>query len=500
MVSMNNKHIIITLLSLLLFACNNTNNISTSDKISSSDDSKNSVTYEINHNVINVKTKDSIPHHIGIAYKNSNNANIEVFSKNYMAIGSKGINIDIDSILRCHSNHMNLAYEFAHNSELPVIISIDSKKRIDFTYNYLPIIKEQNTYARLISGKAAPLVKEEDLIPGIEQIRSWLYDNDRFMEDAEIELMYSIYEDLVYKNTNNYCLKNESDVPKIRDFSNFYYRIDTNMMADYYYLFATDNSKDLETFIRDVVCDNFQGALTNSGGSFRCYRAKGKGGLLTIFLIGIDKEWNNQIIPIGMACIDNLPPSISTENESEREKSWTETVANAVVSGTRTYSSGSSYNKPVEKKKDKKKLNNSTKDFSLRGFNIKGVNNINTREQITVRGVEFGGNWAKFVISFDSNVKSITFEHANTKRKVNLSDKESPYTFDCNLPLKVGDNYIEITAEDKFGNSIETAEPSEGKKYNILYKTFFYVRMVRTQEADDDINVNINNNIKVNVW
>lgn len=138
-------------------------------------------------------------------------------------------------------------------------------------------------------------------------------------------------------------------------------------------------------------------------------------------------------------------------------------------------------------------------DYKLSGFNITGVPNVDITENITVTGNEFRGNVAGFTIAFEKGVKSVTFAYKDAKHKVNLVNKKSPYTFNCYLPLNLGDNYIEITAEDKLGNSNERSE-DVNDKFNSLYRATFYVKMVRTEDESSDININVNNNVDVTVW
>lgn len=134
------------------------------------------------------------------------------------------------------------------------------------------------------------------------------------------------------------------------------------------------------------------------------------------------------------------------------------------------------------------------------GFIIREVPHINIIENISVKGIEFQGNRATFSISFSNDVKSITFYYKDVKQKVNLLDKKSPYSFSCYLPLNIGDNYIEITAEDRFGNSFDTLPETDNKLANMLFRTLYYVNMVRTKDYAPDININICNNVDANIW
>lgn len=493
---MFNEKITTVLLVFLCTACNNLH------KTSPLDVSKDSLIYKVHNNIIEIEigSNNSINHSVNIKFLNTNNISY-VSSKGKIGthnfIGDKKTFLDIDSIIRCSNNRIELAYKLTKNPKLPLIIIIDEKDTINFEYNYSPMPKTDDLYAILVSGKAECIVKEGSITPKIENLKKWLYDNGNFMDDSDINLMCDIYKDLSYKSTGNYCLKDAHSVPVMKDFSGNKYKINTNMIADYYYLFATNDSKDLEDFIRDVISENYVGSLSSSHEVFSCYRTKGKGGLLTMFLIGIDKKWNKQIIPVGMVCIDNKPPYITTENESSQEKSIRGSFAASMH--TNSHSNNRTPNNLIFSK-SKKNILDTSDDFKSLGFSIRKIPNIDISENITVRGNNFRGNMAEFTISFGENVKSITFEYKDVKRKVNLSDKKSPYTFRCYLPLNLGDNYIAITAEDKFGNSFESINETNDKLTSLLlYRKLYYVNMVRIKDEIPDINININNNIDVNV-
>lgn len=485
---------------ILCTACNHTHN-NTSSATASND----SITYNITNNNIEIKFTDSSAHTIYIAYSGQHQH--KILSGTYNFMNSQEIRIDVDSVIRCQDNRIELAYKLASNSKLPLVIIADDKYKIDFEYEYFQKHIEKGLYAKLAGGNAACLVKEESIVPKIEDVRKWLYDNNNFMGDSSIDLIYEIYKDLSYKKSNNYCIENGKLIPTIKDFSGIRYQINTNMIADYYYLFATDDKSDLEIFIRDMVSENFTESLPNTNKAFSCYRSKDKGGLLTMFLIGIDKKWNKQIIPIGMVCIDNKPPFITTQSESITDDEYTNRVMRNTAISTNRLSTKNSYtNNRIEPKVKKDSLWNMSNNFESLGFNITRIPNTNIRESITVRGDDFRGNRADFVIYFDQNVKPITFEYKGVKQKLNLTNKKSPYAFSCQLPLNLGDNYIRINAEDKYGNTTESTQKVDDNANlreiltNSIYSSLFYIKMARTGKTTPDININLNNDIDVNVW
>ena len=482
-VNMCNKLILAALLVILCSACNHSSNNAALRGVS------NPIRYHIINNIIEIITTDSTTHTINIAYPNKDNICTKLLSKPYKFIGPQKIRLDIDSIIRCSNNRIELSYKFFSNPKLPLVITIDEKQNIDFEYKYFQKHIEEGIYARLISGNAAYLIKEGSVTPDIKDIRRWLYNNNNYIDNDSIDLMYEIFKDLSYCNSNNFYLEDATSIPTIKDFSGIKYRINTNMVADYYYLFATDNKWDLETFISDVVSDNFIGSLSNTNNAFSCYRSKDKGGLLTIFLIGIDKKWNKQIIPIGMVSIDNEPPYIMTRNQSMTDNHHINVLLKMQNNTTPQIEN--------EIKCD------TIKTFKSLGFNITGIPHTDIEERITVRGNDFRGGYAEFTISFSKNVKSITFEYKDVKQKLDLTDKESPYTYSCNLPLNLGDNYIKINAEDILGNMTKSANNNNNKSlYEILTSNSatFYVKMVRREQTTPDININLHNNVDVNVW
>lgn len=208
-----------------------------------------------------------------------------------------------------------------------------------------------------------------------------------------------------------------------------------------------------------------------------------------------------------MVCIDNKPPFITTQSESITDDEYTNRVMRNTAISTNRLSTKNSYtNNRIEPKVKKDSLWNMSNNFESLGFNITRIPNTNIRESITVRGDDFRGNRADFVIYFDQNVKSITFEYKGVKQKLNLTNKKSPYAFSCQLPLNLGDNYIRINAEDKYGNTTESTQKVDDNANlreiltNSIYSSLFYIKMARTGKTTPDININLNNDIDVNVW
>ncbi|MGM9764404.1 MAG: hypothetical protein ACI3ZQ_10335 [Candidatus Cryptobacteroides sp.] len=511
---MCNKTFIWIFVSFCCIACNNSHKATSFENVKKAD-----VTYKIDSNILTVKSLDTLSHSVYISTLEADSTGIIISSNSfgkYSFWGPKEFKIDIDSVVRyCYDeNIIELAYRLTDSDTLPVSIEIDGNIHIDYEYCCRPKQRSEGVYAKLVSGRAESLVKEESVVPEIKTIREWLYDHNKFLGESDIQKMHKIYKDLLYKYTNNYIPENASAIPIIKDFSGLKYRINTNVVADYYYLFAATGSKEIEDFIRDVITDNYHGAIKDSHKTFDCYRTNGADGILIISLIGINNnaQRNLQVVPVGVVCLDNNPPRITTEGESETEEERMKSVFG-------TSSSSRIYDKNDYKKKAElyskhnsygsyfaQNIRSDVKTFNSRqfSFNIVGVPEIKTIEKITVRGEDFRGQRAEFTLTYGKNVKSITFSYKGVNQKIDLSKRESPYNFSCYLPLNLGKNYIKIFAEDKLGNSHfvvdeSTTNLSFSERLEMMPSSF-YVEMVRSQEPETEINVNIDNNVDVNVW
>lgn len=348
----------------------------------------------------------------------------------------KKIVINVDSLIRNNNENRNsiALYLLQNDNTLPIIVSANDTT-LECQYNFTYNIKGNKRYAKLLNGKAAPLQSDSDEEITISDLKKWLYYNNSYLDEVEIEKFHSIVSNLKQTKSHLYKKSPNVEVPIIKDFKELEYRIDTNIEADYYYLFATNKQSEIEDFIAELVANNFPYAETISSKPLSCFintetssgllKLLPTGGLKTIFLIAIDKKWNKTIHPIGCVIIDDSGPLIY-----DGEPKWRLN------------------NNSVNLSND----SNVNLEFIKYGFEIQNPIIYNKTESLYVRTGEFYGNNANFIFEKIGDVESITIEYGGVSKSYTVSNKVEPFTINCWLPLNIGENYVTIKAKDKLGN------------------------------------------------
>lgn len=311
------------------------------------------------------------------------------------------------------------AYSLITKGYVPIHVNIDNKVDTIFVRN-VELAPDNNLYAIVKSGKICPIEKYYLSKKGQKILSEWLGD-DNFVTAFELGKMMTRFHPNYYIAVNRDYTNNGENVPVLKNFVGQKYRIESNLKADKYYLYAPVNSSDLKDFIQDMIDNGFPSAAENLSSPLSCFREKGEGGRFVVFLIGINDNGSYSTIPIGIVAIDNVAPVVNH------------------------YSFGHIYNCNLD----------------LYGVPW-GLPNV--QEEVTISNGQFRGNDALFEIEFDSGIESISikreihhdymrYRYRPETKTIKLSDKESPYRFRYVLDLFIGDNYIPMTITDKFGNT-----------------------------------------------
>ena len=446
---MNNKNILLLLLLISLSACKNlgqTKEYLSEKKVNGVKPSFNIFT---KGSTIFIISSDTLSHRVKLTYLN------EQMEYTF----SKSSELDIRKILKVNSvNRISIAYDLlVNNNIITVSVSVNEefKKNISCRYE---LDENVGIYAELISGSASPLIRNGNEKIERSEVKKWLYYNDIHIEEVKVEELLKIASSLNNQYNGISVYSSNQSIPIINSFAGINYKISTNMNADYYYLFATDNTSDVDNFVADMVAHDFIGAELTSDVHFSCFRTKNKSGLLTLLLVGINKDWTKQVMPVGLACIDNVAPTIKEGQLPD---------INAIIKSNNIVKS--------------ERLKNNM-DFSSYGFNVYiPIGKFpRYRETLYVRTGDFYGNIANFIFEYWGEVESVLIKYNEVERKVNLSGKPQPYTYNCYLPLNIGDNYVTIMAQDKFEN---------------MSKHIHHIKMIRVEDESPEIYINNDINI-----
>lgn len=342
--------------------------------------------------------------------------------------------INLKDLLRKDSAPIvyEIALHLCEKDSIPIAIRVKDNYQDTVYYKY----KQQESshiHGRLETGTACRLVKNNEKIQRSDVIR-WLYQHNLPLGDDKIDSLIEIIRGL---SVDDYLYPegNVSEIPVLKSFSNQRYRISSNMIADHYYLFAAKDIKEIENFVADMVSDGFPEAASNLSSTLPCFRKKEtEHSLLVMCLVGINRDWTKQFLPVGLVCIDSAGPSYSPTGIGL----WLEEPGG--------------FDAQFKSLKLKNSLTSIIKEDGLKSFGIQYDGKKPSNERFGVSTGEFYGNWANFTLYFTSGVESISFKYKDVIKTIKLTGKDSPYTTDVYLPLNLGENKVKITAKDKFGN------------------------------------------------
>ena len=348
-------------------------------------------------------------------------------------------------------------------SDMSVRISVNEAPWIEIKASNSRLEKSKPSVSSVI-GNCLPLyqIGNDEEIRQI--IRKWLYRNGHSDDWSSVA---EIIENTVWsfqQGSNIWKPNTGKQIPIVKNLTGLSYSINSDIHADYYYLFATDRQEDIAKFIEEVVSMDYpESSKTTQGLS--CFRSNDRGGVLGIFLIALNNDWSTKVIPVGLIAIDNILPSVTTDNGGRFGGLFGES--------------------PFEKS-----LSIHLSKYGINIF-IPKENNPLIEGYLHLGTNQFRGDAAQFEVHFGGDIESISIKrevHRDYQRffmkpetkTFKLSDKTSPFHFSYTLDIGIGDNFIPIVVKDKMGNE----------------KTINY-KITMESVNDDNPQINIDNNITI---
>lgn len=360
---------------------------------------------------------------------------------------------DLALLLAQNNGNVSLKLNIEEVLDTTIIFHLDANDYLQYT-------------TKVSSGSCSQLSGIYDAANVEGDIIKWLYrKNLRNVGDETINNMRLYLQELNRSEYKEYITKD--GIPVITSFKGIEYKVTSDLIADNYYLFACKTEKEIEDFVEEMVSIKFDGASHSLNQSIPCFRGANSSGVICIFLIGIDNDWNYRIAPVGLVCIDNKKPFTSIKRLG----------ALSTINETKTTEDDDII---LSKNKIRVKMPNNVPA-------INGYASLDTRD--------WGGNGisanVNFSVSFGGDVKSLAIERSGNLAKwvgkdtfvLDLQGKTSPYIFTYELHLEDGDNYVPITITDIRGNKTEY-------KFNVAC----------TMTRSNAPNINIDNNVDVNVY
>lgn len=345
-------------------------------------------------------------------------------------------------------------YATKHNNIIPVSIKVSSS--ID-TITSMPISPlKESEYNTTIKGDCAPLVSENNNPDIVSETKKWLFRKNEYLPDSLINIMINIYRQL---NSSEYnILLTNSKIPVIKSFAGKTYEVSSDIKADHYVLYACSSQTDINSFVEEIVSNDFELTVSNLKKSLNCYRELNTNGIKCITLICINNDWSYEFVPLGLVAIDNIAPT-KTDSQSARISSFI--------------------------------FNNNYKVILPADIpEVFGYGNVFV--------TNWDGNGIKCNVSFkiyhggDTKYVTIVREYASgnyesyypkpEKKKILVENKENPFLFTYDIHLTDGDNIIPIIFEDNYGNT---------SQYDIVIPATF--EYINTNSINIDNNIDIFN-------
>ena len=332
-----------------------------------------------------------------------------------------------------------IAYTCAHTGVLDFHYILKSKDEIlaDSTKvlaipNLFSKNNSSSKFAQLLTNGYGT-IKHGDYFQYSQQAKSFLVRNKIRKADDFIERMaYVIY---IILNNGHENLYELSEVRKVKEMPNEPIVVHTNMDYDYFYLLAVNNENNLKTFAESEIVNGFkQGKKSQVIGDkyltlvpvlYNSYAS----GEISLFLLGINENWDYDYYPIGGIIIDNVAPILLWEDPALQLFS----INTYPVHGT------------LEKFKD---------------YYIKFPTSLyQSRIKNVTWGNFEGNNYWGYPIVFTVNIAEIgdlsSVILQGKRYRIDLSEafRKKTFVFEHRIPrLNVGDNYVTIQFEDRMGN------------------------------------------------
>lgn len=379
------------------------------------------------------------------------------------------IQISLNNLLENNVQDKNaIAYHILNNDmKCPINVNIENIVDTSFYYKIeIPQIKQATSY---ITGKCAHLNNSIDDESININIKKWAYQTNNHLEDS---LLFKFKQILSQLSNSSYTKYTTSQIiPLTNKLEQENYKIESDMQADYYYLYATCSQQELDNFVEDMVVNGFPKSKTTPCGIFKCNTIRNKTGYKVLLLVGINnKDWSYQICPLGLVVTDLRAPNFEP---NYYEYNLGESVLK-----------GNSYNY-IDLKGNIRILLPSNKPL------VDGFAHVNVPHW-DGNGVECN---VTFNISYGGDVKSVTIKRTKDlcyhhgsfwdelrpeNKTISLSKVKNPYIFTYKLHLEDGDNIIPLIVEDYHGNK---------RNGQIIIRAEFVRK--------DAPNINIDNNIDI---
>lgn len=221
------------------------------------------------------------------------------------------IRLSVEKTLK-NLNQIEVAHKLAKQNYI-FDVSIRTTRTDDtlFQYKYNTFDIKPINVADVLSGPCMGLYDVNYKRDYHGKIRQWIFKNDLTPDSSIIENTNSILRQFNYSGKNEYSALSSS-IPIVTSLTGLKYRFKAQLGGDYYYLYAysCNSGTPIKSFVESKITKGLTDAHHSLDDEFTCNNNGGSGPNV-LFLIGIDKNWKYEALPVGIVVIDDIAPEIS---------------------------------------------------------------------------------------------------------------------------------------------------------------------------------------------
>lgn len=209
-------------------------------------------------------------------------------------------------------NQIEVAYKLAtHDNTFDVTVRTSRTSDTIFHYRYNTFDIKPINVAEVVSGPCRGFYDVNNRRDYHGKIRQWIFNNNLSPDSSVIEAVNSILRQFNYSGKNEYSALNNS-IPIVNSLSGLKFRFKAQLEGDYFYLYAysCSSGKPIKSFVESKITKGLSDAHHSIGDEFACSN-NGSSGPNVLFLVGIDKNWKYEALPVGIILVDDIAPEIS---------------------------------------------------------------------------------------------------------------------------------------------------------------------------------------------
>ena len=334
-------------------------------------------------------------------------------------------------------NQIEVAYKLAtHDNTFDVTVRTSRTTDTTFQYRFNTFDIKPINVAEVVSGPCCGFYDVNNKRDYHGKIRQWIFKNDISPDSSVIEAANSILRQFNYSGKNEYSALSNS-VPVVKSLSGLKFRFNAQLEGDFFYLYAysCSSGKPIKSFVESKITKGLSDAHHSVRDEFACSNSSGSGPNV-LFLVGIDKNWKYEALPVGIIVVDDIAPEISARGHMP-------TRYRGLYNSYYDYGNGSSlsWSKTITLPRQNMVINIPDISASISSYVSVSYGNF--------EGNDYFGYNIPFYVAISGDVQSLTIG----SHRLNGSSIKNDECIRLHIRgLHTGDNSLPLTAVDSRGN------------------------------------------------